>query len=78
MLIIRSILTLIASLMLTACNAAPDPVALNTVKTGTPALWKVSGTKPEQKGVAGMQRRYFPGWRFPPVRRNWTPESSHR
>ncbi|WP_339824607.1 TraB/GumN family protein [uncultured Parasphingorhabdus sp.] len=52
--IITSILTLIASLMLTACNNTPDPVALNTVKTGTPALWKVSGTKPEQKGVAYM------------------------
>ncbi len=54
MFIIRTILALIASLMLTACNNAPDPVTLNTVKTGTPALWKVSGTRPEQKGVAYM------------------------
>ncbi len=52
--IITSILTLIASLMLAACNNAPDPVALNTVKTGTPALWKVSGTKAGQNGVAYM------------------------
>ncbi|NCN84749.1 MAG: TraB/GumN family protein [Sphingomonadales bacterium] len=43
-----------ASLLLTACNSAPDPVTLNTVKTGTPALWKVSGTKPGQVGVAYM------------------------
>ena len=52
--IITSILTLVASLMLTACNNAPDPVTLNTVKTGTPALWKVSGTQPEQPGVVYM------------------------
>jgi len=53
----RNILTwfsLMASLLLTACNSAPDPVTLNTVKTGTPALWKVSGTKPGQVGVAYM------------------------
>ncbi|WP_339690412.1 TraB/GumN family protein [uncultured Parasphingorhabdus sp.] len=52
--IITSILTLIASLMLAACNNTPDPVALNTVKTGTPALWKVSGTTAGQQGVAYM------------------------
>lgn len=52
--ILRSILALIASLMLTACNNVPDPVTLNMVKTGTPALWKVSGTRPEQTGVAYM------------------------
>lgn len=50
--IISIILSFIASLMLTACNSAPDPVTLNTVKVGNPALWKLSGTKPEQKGVA--------------------------
>ncbi len=52
--IISSILTLLASLMLTGCNSAPAPVALDTVKVGTPALWKVSGTRPEQVGVAYM------------------------
>lgn len=52
--LISSILTLLASLMLTACNNAPDPVTLNTVKTGAPALWKVSGTQPAQVGVAYM------------------------
>ncbi len=52
--IITSILALLASLLLTACNNTPDHVALNTVKTGTPALWKVSGTKPGQLGTAYM------------------------
>ena len=52
--IITPILTLFAALLLGACNNAPDPVTLNTVKTGTPALWKVSGTRPEQAGVAYM------------------------
>lgn len=48
------ILSLLASLLLTACNNTPDHVALNTVKTGTPALWRVSGTQPGQVGVAYM------------------------
>tara|TARA_R110000824_G_scaffold47728_1_gene135548 strand:+ start:3466 stop:4380 length:915 start_codon:yes stop_codon:yes gene_type:complete len=52
--IIISILSLFASLLLTACNNAPDPATLNTVKIGTPALWKVSGTQPGQTGVAYM------------------------
>ena len=52
--ITTTILSLIVSLLLTACNNAPDPVALDTVKTGTPALWKVSGTRPGQVGVAYM------------------------
>lgn len=52
--IITTLLSLLASLLLTACNNAPDPVMLNTVKTGTPALWKVTGTQPGQVGVAYM------------------------
>ena len=52
--ILDPILALFAALMLTACNNVPEPAALNTVKTGTPALWKVSGTRPEQTGVAYM------------------------
>ncbi|ATW04850.1 TraB/GumN family protein [Sphingorhabdus sp. YGSMI21] len=48
------ILSLIASLLLGACNNTSDHVTLNTVKTGTPALWKVSGTVPGQPGVAYM------------------------
>jgi len=52
--IISTLLSLLAALLLTACNNAPDPVTLNTVKTGTPALWKVTGTQPGQIGVAYM------------------------
>jgi len=52
--ITTTILTLLASLLLTACNNAPDPVSLNTVKAGTPALWKVTGTQPGQVGTAYM------------------------
>jgi uncharacterized protein YbaP (TraB family) len=52
--ILAPILTLFAALMLGACNNTPEPVTLNTVKTGTPALWKISGTQPGQIGVAYM------------------------
>ena len=52
--IISSLLALLAALLLGACNNAPDPVTLNTVKTGTPALWKVTGTRPGQTGTAYM------------------------
>ncbi|MEH6826594.1 TraB/GumN family protein [Parasphingorhabdus sp.] len=52
--IISTFLSLLAALLLSACNNAPDPVTLNTVKTGTPALWKVSGTQPGQIGVVYM------------------------
>tara|TARA_R110000850_G_scaffold120939_1_gene238634 strand:- start:908 stop:1795 length:888 start_codon:yes stop_codon:yes gene_type:complete len=45
---------MLAALLLGACNSAPDRVTLNTVKTGAPALWKVSGTKPGQVGTAYM------------------------
>ena len=52
--IISTLLYLLAGLLLTACNNAPDPVSLNMVKTGTPALWKVTGIQPGQVGVAYM------------------------
>ena len=52
--IILSLLSMLAALLLGACNSAPDRVTLNTVKTGAPALWKVSGTKPGQVGTAYM------------------------
>ncbi|WP_417621709.1 TraB/GumN family protein [Parasphingorhabdus sp.] len=52
--IITSILTLIASVLLSGCSNAPAAPPLNMVKTGTPALWKVSGTQPGQVGVAYM------------------------
>ena len=52
--IMLSLLSLMAMLLLGACNSGPDPVTLNTVKTGTPALWKVTGTQPGQVGTAYM------------------------
>ncbi|MEH6791217.1 TraB/GumN family protein [Parasphingorhabdus sp.] len=52
--LIRLLLSMLASVTLTACNSAPAPVTLNTVKIGTPALWKVSGTGPDQLGTAYM------------------------
>lgn len=52
--ILVTLLSLIASLLLTACNSTPDHVPMNIVKTGTPALWKISGTQPGQVGVAYM------------------------
>ncbi|MEQ8742009.1 TraB/GumN family protein [Parasphingorhabdus sp.] len=51
--IIIPLLSLLASLLLGACNGS-EPVILNTVKNGTPAMWKVSGTKPGQIGTAYM------------------------
>jgi uncharacterized protein len=52
--ILAPILTLLAALTLGACNNSPEPANLNTVKNGTPALWKVTGTQPGQTGVAYM------------------------
>ncbi|VAV89878.1 hypothetical protein MNBD_ALPHA04-1332 [hydrothermal vent metagenome] len=49
---IHVFLSFIAAACLTACNASPQPVELNTVKEGKPSLWKVTGTKSEQKGSA--------------------------
>lgn len=49
---IQTLLTLIATVCLAACSNAQEPVQLNTVKEGKPALWKVTGTKPEQVGEA--------------------------
>lgn len=46
------ILMLMAS-ALAACSTS-EPVQLNTVKEGKPALWKLMGTKPEQIGTAYM------------------------
>lgn len=52
--IIIPLLSFLATLLLSACNNAPDPVTLNTVKAGAPALWKVTGTQPGQVGTAYM------------------------
>ncbi len=49
---LHAILAFITAACLSACSAAPAPVQLNTVKEGAPSLWKVTGTKPEQKGSA--------------------------
>jgi len=49
---IRALLALIATACLAACSNTPEPVQLETVKEGQPALWKLTGTKPEQKGSA--------------------------
>jgi len=52
--IIIPFLSFLAALLLGACNTAPDPVVLNTIKNGTPALWKITGTRPGQVGTAYM------------------------
>lgn len=49
---IRALLALIATACLTACSNTPEPVQLETVQEGKPALWKLTGTRPEQKGSA--------------------------
>ncbi len=49
---IRALLALIATACLAACSNTPEPVQLETVKEGQPALWKLTGTKPEQQGTA--------------------------
>ncbi len=49
----RTFLTILAATLLSACSTS-EPVQLDTVKEGKPALWKVSGTKPEQAGSAYM------------------------
>ena len=55
---LRILLSLIASVGLgaglSACSNAAEPAQLDTVEEGKPALWKVTGTKPEQTGTAYM------------------------
>ncbi|GAA0483485.1 TraB/GumN family protein [Parasphingorhabdus litoris] len=51
---LRIILSMIAAVSLTACSNTSEPVQLNTMKEGKPALWKVTGSKPEQIGTAYM------------------------
>lgn len=52
MIYIRALFALIATACLAACSNASEPVQLETVKEGKPALWKLTGTKPEQQGSA--------------------------
>ena len=51
---LRVFLSLILAACLAACSNTPGPPELNTVKQGHPGLWKVTGTKPEQRGTAYM------------------------
>lgn len=50
--LIHALLTLIATVFLAACSNAAEPAQLDIVKEGKPALWKVTGTKPEHLGSA--------------------------
>ncbi|MEP3227507.1 MAG: TraB/GumN family protein [Parasphingorhabdus sp.] len=49
---IKAFLTLLVATCLAACSNSAPPEQLNTVKEGKPALWKLTGTKPRQKGTA--------------------------
>ncbi|GAB5488710.1 MAG: TraB/GumN family protein [Parasphingorhabdus sp.] len=48
---LRTLVATLFAVLLAACSTS-EPVQLNTVKEGKPALWKVTGTKPEQLGSA--------------------------
>ncbi len=49
---VQALWAILASACLVACSNTPEPVQLDTAKEGKPALWKVTGTKAEQKGSA--------------------------
>ncbi|WP_422343641.1 TraB/GumN family protein [Parasphingorhabdus sp.] len=49
---IKALRALIATVSLVACSNTPEPPPLDTIAEGKPALWKVTGSKPEQKGSA--------------------------
>lgn len=51
---IRSLFAFAAAACLGACSNAPDPAPLETIREGKPALWKVTGTKPNHQGTAYM------------------------
>ena len=51
---LRILLSIIAAVGLSACSNASEAVQLNTATEGKPALWKVTGSKPEQTGTAYM------------------------
>lgn len=48
---LKSLFAVIFFTMLAACSTSED-VQLDTIQEGKPALWKVTGTKPEQTGSA--------------------------
>lgn len=49
---IKLILSFIAASFLAACSNSPEPVQLDTLKEGTPAMWKVTSVTPERQGSA--------------------------
>ncbi|MEH6756817.1 MAG: TraB/GumN family protein [Parasphingorhabdus sp.] len=51
---LRILLSMIAVIGLSACSNAPEPAPLDLITEGKPALWKITGSKPEQVGVAYM------------------------
>lgn len=48
----QSFFALLFALLIAACSSNAESVQINTDKAGQPALWKVTGTTPEQKGAA--------------------------
>jgi len=50
---LKTFFAILFAALLAACSTS-EPVQLNTVKEGKPAMWKVTGTKPEQAGSAYM------------------------
>ena len=47
-------LLVLAAALLGSCSNAPEPAPLETVREGKPALWKVTGTKPDHQAAAYM------------------------
>ena len=52
MVYIRILLSMIAAFGLSGCSNTPEPAQLDVIREGRPALWKVTGSKPEQGGAA--------------------------
>ena len=52
MYIFKILLALVAAASLSACGNANETVVLNIEKPGKPAIWKVTGTSPDQLGTA--------------------------
>ncbi len=50
---LRTLVAAMFAVVLVACSTS-EPAQLNTVTEGKPALWKVTGTKPDQLGSAYM------------------------
>lgn len=50
---LKTIFAAVIAILLVACSTS-DQTQLDTVKEGKPALWKVTGSKPDQLGTAYM------------------------